>query len=54
MTWADILVFEITTMLLAKAPEMAAAFPKLDAIRANVAKNERIAEYIKNRPETPF
>ena len=41
-------------MLLAKNPELAAAYPRLESIRANVAKNERIAEYLKNRPETPF
>ena len=54
LTWADILIYEVITFLLAKNPEMAAQIPKTNAIRDSVAKHQRIIDYVAKRPETPF
>ena len=35
-------------------PEVIAPFPKLLALKARVAATERIAKYLKERPETAF
>ena len=54
LTWADILIYEITLALFAKVASYADKFPKIAEVYKHVAENERIANYVKNRPETPF
>ena len=54
LTWADLLIYDIALSLFDKIPDFESNFKQVAAVFANVAKNERVAEYIKNRPVTPF
>ena len=54
LTWADLAVFDITSILVGIKADILAAFPRIVAVRQTVEANERIAQYLKNRPETPF
>jgi hypothetical protein len=54
LTWSDLLIYDIASSLLDKIPEFETKYPHLAAVHANVNKHERVAEYVKNRPVTPF
>lgn len=54
LTWADLAIFDVTSALISKHPDFGKNYPKLSAVHENVKNNAKIAEYIKNRPETPF
>ena len=53
-TWADLFIHEITYSLLNYDKNILNGFPLLRNIRETVEKNDRIANYLKTRPETPF
>ena len=54
LTWADLLVFDIATALFAKRPEFLQKYPLINAVHQTVSANQRVADYVKNRPVTPF
>ena len=54
LTWADLFIHEITFSLLNYQKSILEKFPLLRAVRESVEKNERVANYLKSRPETPF
>jgi prostaglandin-H2 D-isomerase / glutathione transferase len=54
LTWADLLIFDIASALFAKDPSFKEHYPKLLEVHDTVAAHPRIAEYVKNRPVTPF
>ncbi|CAF0719018.1 unnamed protein product [Brachionus calyciflorus] len=54
LTWADLAVYDVASALLSKHPEFSDKFPVLAAVYKNVLANEKLANYVKNRPETPF
>ena len=54
LTWADLAIFDVTSALISKHPDFGKNYPKTLAVHEKVASNAKIAEYIKNRPETPF
>lgn len=54
LTWADLAIFDVASALISKHPDFSKNFPKLSAIHDKVAANAKVAEYVKNRPETPF
>nr|QVK45617.1 glutathione S transferase [Brachionus paranguensis] len=54
LTWADLAIFDVIFSLLSKHPEFSEKFPVLNAVYENVKANPDVAEYVKNRPETPF
>lgn len=51
---ADLFIYDIGSSLLDKLPGMKSSYPKFHAVKENVAKNDRIAEYIKQRKVTSF
>jgi len=54
LTWADLIIYDLSSALFAKVPSFSAGFPLLTAIHDSVAKNERVAAYVAARPVTPF
>jgi hypothetical protein len=54
LTWADLAIFDITSVLFAKHPTFGQNYPRLAQVHDTVNSNARIAEYVRNRPETPF
>jgi glutathione S-transferase len=54
LTWADLSVWDITSILVGIKSDILAAYPRISAIRQTVESHERIAQYLKSRPETPF
>lgn len=54
LTWADILIFDVAAALFNKHPQFASDFPLIAAVHHSVSQHEKIAEYVKNRPVTPF
>ena len=54
LTWADLMIFDITSALFAKVPSFATEYPKLSAVHEIVSKHALVSEYVKNRPVTPF
>jgi hypothetical protein len=54
LTWADLAIFDITSILFTLHPQFAEAFPQLAKVHETVNSHAVIAEYIRKRPETPF
>lgn len=54
LTWADLAIFDITSVLFSKHPTFGEKFPHLAKVHEQVHNHPKIAEYVKNRPETPF
>ena len=54
LTWADLFIHETTHSLLNYRGNLLESFCKLRAVKESVEKNERISQYLKKRPETPF
>lgn len=54
LTWADLIIYDVTVPLFSKHPNFQANYPKIAQVHQTVSSNERIAEYVRNRPETPF
>ncbi|CAF3598878.1 unnamed protein product [Rotaria socialis] len=54
LTWADLYLFEMTNNLLQANGNCLDKHAWLKQNRAEVEKQPKIAEYIKNRPQTPF
>ena len=54
LTWADLLIFDVGSAVLSKVADFASKYQRTAAVHANVANHERVAEYVKNRPVTPF
>jgi hypothetical protein len=54
LTWADLFIHETTHSLRNYRENILENFTALKAVRESVEKNERIANYLKNRPLTPF
>ena len=54
LTWADLLFHEVSHALLQADANCLDKFPWLKQNRAEVEKQPKIAEYLKNRPQTPF
>jgi glutathione S-transferase len=54
LTWADLYFYDVGESLLGANPNGLDNYPSLKQNRAEVEKQPRIAEYLKNRPKTPF
>lgn len=54
LTWADLMIYDICHSLFTKVPTFAQKYTKLSAVYELVAKNEKVSEYVKARPETAF
>jgi glutathione S-transferase len=54
LTLADIHFYAIIELIYAKLPDLLKPFPTLKKIYDGVASSPKIAEYVKNRPPTPF
>ncbi|UJR07815.1 hypothetical protein I4U23_012098 [Adineta vaga] len=54
LTWADLLFYNFTQTFLQEDKTCLDKYPWLKQNRAEVEKQPKIAEYLKNRPETEF
>nr|AYN44507.1 glutathione S-transferase S13 [Brachionus rotundiformis] len=54
LKWSDLHVYDITSSMLKFDPNILNKYPKIQAIRKTVETNEKIAAYLKARPETEF
>lgn len=54
LTWADLFFYEVGHTIVQGQATALEKYPWLQHNRAEVEKQPRIAEYLKNRPETPF
>nr|AYN44551.1 glutathione S-transferase S11 [Brachionus koreanus] len=54
LTWADLFIHEITFSLMNYQDNLLDNFQVLKQIRDAVESNENVAQYLKNRPVTPF
>ncbi|CAF4965942.1 unnamed protein product, partial [Rotaria sp. Silwood1] len=54
LTWVDLFFYDVGHNILQLDAKSLDNHPLLKQIRAEVEKQPRIAEYLKNRPETPF
>jgi glutathione S-transferase len=54
LTWADLVVYDIVDVLLQLDENCLNNYSWLKQNRAEVEKQPKIAEYLKNRPKTPF
>ncbi|CAF4329761.1 unnamed protein product, partial [Adineta steineri] len=53
-TWADLFFYDLGETILQCDRNSLNTYPWLKQNRAEVAKQPRIAEYLKNGPKTPF
>jgi prostaglandin-H2 D-isomerase / glutathione transferase len=54
LTWADLFIHEVYTQLLKNNETFLSKYPVVEKVCAQVGSNQRIADYIKNRKQTPF
>ena len=54
LTWADLLFYDFGETFLGEDENCLSNYPWLKQIRAEVEKQPKIAEYLKNRPKTEF
>jgi hypothetical protein len=54
LCWADLFIHEITYSLMAYQADLLDKFSLLKNIRETVESNKNVADYLKNRPVTPF
>jgi len=54
LTWADLLFYDVGETILSLVDDAFDKYPWLKQNRAEVEKQPRIAEYLKNRPKTSF
>jgi glutathione S-transferase len=54
LTWADLLIFDIATALFAKKPDFLEKYPLITGVHKTLSANQRLTDYVKNRPVTPF
>ena len=54
LTWADLSLFDVTSLILNLDPHAIERFPRIQAVRKTVESHSKIAEYLKNRPNTQF
>lgn len=54
LTWADLYIYHMAFTFFSMLPEYKSMFPLVAAVDANVAKNEKIADYVSKRPVTDF
>lgn len=54
LTWADLLIFDLATALFAKRSDILEKYPLINGVYKTVSANQRVTDYVKNRPVTPF
>jgi hypothetical protein len=54
LTWADLLIYDVLENFLELDADFLNNHPWLKQNRAEVAKQPKIAEYLKNRPKASF
>ena len=54
LCWADLFIHEITYSLMTYQSDLLEKFEVLKEIRKTVESNKNVADYLKNRPVTPF
>lgn len=54
LKWSDLLIWDLTTMLQQLDKAIVDKYPGVVAVRKSVEANQRVADYLKSRPETPF
>lgn len=54
LTWADLAVHDITTIILEMQSNSLDKYPFILAVRKSVEANSRVADYLKNRPTSEF
>jgi len=54
LTWADLFFYDVGENLLGLDANIFDSYPWLKENRAEVEKQPKIAEYLKNQPKTPF
>nr|AYN44552.1 glutathione S-transferase S12 [Brachionus koreanus] len=54
LKWSDLHLFDVTSIILTLKADILDKFPKIKAIRKTVESNEKVAAYLKSRPETSF
>ena len=54
LTWADLFLYEISTGVVELDPTFTSRYPEINKCRASVEKNQRVMDYIKNRPKLPL
>ena len=54
LTWADLLLYEVSTHIIALQIAALDTLPGIAASRAAVEANEKLGPYLKSRPELPF
>ncbi|CAF1074587.1 unnamed protein product [Brachionus calyciflorus] len=54
LTWSDLYLFEITSTLLGLNSNLLDKYPRIQAVGKTVESHEKIAAYLKSRPQTEF
>ena len=54
LTWADLLLYEVTNHAIAMDAAILDSFAGILASRKSVESDEKVGAYLKSRPETPF
>nr|QUF59416.1 glutathione S-transferase GSTS12/13-1 [Brachionus angularis] len=54
LTWADLFVYDITSIIDSQDQNVLNNYPRILSVRNTVQSNERVAEYLKKRPNTEF
>jgi prostaglandin-H2 D-isomerase / glutathione transferase len=54
MTWSDLFFYQVVQLLFELDSNCLSSYPLLTSNRQEVEKQPKIAEYLKNRPATPF
>jgi glutathione S-transferase len=54
LTWADLFVYEVTFSLMIYEKNVLSKFEGIRTVRERVEANENVANYLKNRPLTPY
>jgi glutathione S-transferase len=54
LTWADLHLWDVTSILVGTQANILDAFPRVKAVRKSVEANEGVAKWLKARPETQF
>jgi glutathione S-transferase len=54
LKWSDLAIYDISSTMHQYDEKVLDAFSHIQAVRASVLANEKVAEYLKNRPKTDF
>lgn len=54
LKWSDLFIYDVTNALSSMDANLVSKFPAIHGVVKSVEANQKVSEYVKNRPVTPF